>query len=214
MAKFTAKDFVDYVNDEFDSETLQLLKNVLDERLTLLRKMGDMANPRTVVQGYKLNKQDLKEMRGFTMKEIRMKAVDILKMIGVSLSEENIKDMVDGIIAKINKHKAGAIVAEGDIDKTRLESVVIEEVQNFLNPPKTEEKLYEFVENAVGSEISAIVYEIANNYGYTGSCNKQFKTVTTQIRHILPQILQENRKAFIREIEGTKSLMGVDEIIL
>jgi hypothetical protein len=214
MAKFTAKDFVEYVNDEFDSETLQLLKNVLDERLTLLRKMGDMANPRTVVQGYKLNKQDLKEMRGFTMQELRMKAIDILKMIGVSLSEKNIEDMVDGIIAKINKHKAGAIVAEGDIDKTRLESIVIEEVQNFLNPPKTEEKLYEFVENAVGSEISAIVYEIANNYGYTGSCNKQFKTVTTQIRHILPQILQENRKAFIREIEGTKSLMGVDEIIL
>jgi predicted house-cleaning noncanonical NTP pyrophosphatase (MazG superfamily) len=214
MTKFTAKDFVDYVNDEFDSETLQLLKNVLDERLTLLRKMGDMANPRTVVQGYKLNKQDLKEMRGFTMSELRMKAIDILKMIGVSLSEKNIEDMVNGIIAKIDQHKAGAVVAEGDIDKTRLESIVTEEVQNFLNPSKTEEKLYEFVENAVGSEVSAIVYEIANNYGYTGSSGKQFKTVTTQIRHILPQILQENRKAFMREIESTKRLMGVDEIIL
>ena len=158
MAKFTAKDFVDYVNDEFDSETLQLLKRVLDERLTFLRKMGDMLNPRTVVQGFKLNKQDLKEMR--------------------------------------------------------LESIVREEVVKFLAPQKTEEKLYEFVENAVGSEVSAIVYEIANNHGYTGSSDKQFKTVTTQIRHILPQILQENRKAFIREIESTKSLMGVDEIIL
>jgi hypothetical protein len=166
MAKFTAKDFVDYVNDEFDSETLQLLKNVLDERLTFLRKMGDMANPRTVVQGYKLNKQDLKEMRGFT------------------------------------------------VSRTRLESIVKEEVESFLTPQKTEEKLYEFVENAVGSEVSAIVYEIANNHGYTGSSDKQFKTVTTQIRHILPQILQENRKAFIREVENTKSLMGIDEIVL
>ena len=143
-----------------------------------------------------------------------MKAIDILKMIGVSLSEKNIEDMVNGIIAKIDQHKAGAIVAEGDIDRTRLESVVTEEVQNFLNPPKTEEKLYEFVENVVGSEVSTIVYEIANNHGYTGSSDKQFKTVTTQVRHILPQILQENRKAFIREVENTKSLMGIDEIIL
>lgn len=158
--------------------------------------------------------QDLKEMRGFTMRELRMKAIEILKMIGVPLSEKNIEDMVNGIIAKIDQHKAGAVIAESGVSRTRLESIVREEVENFLTPQKTEEKLYEFVENAVGSEISAIVYEIANNHGYTGSSDKQFKTVTTQIRHILPQILQENRKAFIREIESAKSLMGVDEIIL
>ena len=177
-----------------------------------------MANPRTVVQGYKLNKQDLKEMRGFTIKELRMKAMDILKSIGVPLNEKNIEDMVNGLIAKIEKHHAGNILgarySEGKVPRTRLESIVREEVENFLKPQKTEENLYEFVENAVGSEITTIIYEIANNHGYTGSCDKQFKTVTTQIRHILPQISQENRKAFIREIESTKSLVGVEEIIL
>ena len=61
MGTFTAKDFVDFVNDEFDIETLQLMQNVLNERLTLLNKMKDMASPRTVVQGYKLNKQDLQD---------------------------------------------------------------------------------------------------------------------------------------------------------
>ena len=91
MGTFTAKDFVDFVNDEFDVETLQLMQNVLNDRLTLLNKMKDMANPRTVVQGYKLNKQDLKEMRGFTMQELRMKAIEILQMIGVTQNEKNIR---------------------------------------------------------------------------------------------------------------------------
>ena len=61
--KFTAKEFVEYVNDEFDSETLQLMQNVLAERMKFLDKMKDMANPRTVVQGY-MRKDDLKENLG------------------------------------------------------------------------------------------------------------------------------------------------------
>lgn len=48
-----ANEFVKTVNDEFDLETLELMKKVIDSRVELLNKMKDVANPRTVVKGFK-----------------------------------------------------------------------------------------------------------------------------------------------------------------
>ena len=83
-----------------------------------------------------------------------------------------------------------------------------------VDESKKKKKLHEFVDKAVGLEVVSMVYEIAFNHGYTGSCSKQYKTIAKQILDVLPQISKENRKAFIREIKNTERLMGVDEIIL
>lgn len=250
MAKFTAKDFVEYVNDEFDSETLQLLKNTLDERLIFLRKMGDMANPRTVVQGYRLNKQDLKEAqtlyesigadldilaqesssfkqfiskiksspeykklditdpqvnsflltiydsadglseaRGFTTKELRLKAIALLKSIGVPTSEENIQDILGGLIAKIKKYNAGSVLAE-------------------------------VVKSSIRSEVVLMITELAEGYGVkipthteSGS-KKEWKTITKMAEYAVRGIDSSNRKSFIRDVMRIKKAINNDEIVI
>ena len=48
----TTKEFIDAVNDEFDVETLELMKNLINERLTLLKTMKDTAT-RTKVKGFR-----------------------------------------------------------------------------------------------------------------------------------------------------------------
>ena len=48
-----ANDFVATVNDEFDLETLNLMKKVIDDRIEMLQTMVNTANPRTQVKGYK-----------------------------------------------------------------------------------------------------------------------------------------------------------------
>jgi len=97
---------------------------------------------------------------------------------------------------------------------TSLDSIVREETQKFVALQEKKKKLYEFVDKAVGSEVVSMVYEIASNHGYAGSCSKQYKTIAKQVLDILPQISKENRKAFIREVKNTERLMDVDEIIL
>lgn len=217
MGTFTAKDFVNFVNDEFDVETLQLMQNVLNDRLGFLNKMKDMASPRTVVQGYKLNKQDLQEMRGFTMNELRMKAIEILQMIGVAQNEKNIQDMVNGIIAKIEKHNAGTVFTESKISRERLEAIVREEVNTFLTPvtedEQIDERFFEIVQEGIGSDVQGIVYEIAEAYGYRGE-RKRKSTVTGLVREMLDQIPSEERKGFLIEVTKVQQLYGVDEIIL
>ena len=46
------KTFVKAVKDEFDVETLQLMQSVIQKQITLVQKMGDIANPRTKVKGF------------------------------------------------------------------------------------------------------------------------------------------------------------------
>lgn len=49
---FNTKAFIKAVNDEFDVETLQIMKALIDKRITVLNKMVDLANPRKVVKGF------------------------------------------------------------------------------------------------------------------------------------------------------------------
>ena len=48
----TSKEFVEAVKDEFDIETLELMKELIDERLLLLKTMQDTAK-RTQVKGFR-----------------------------------------------------------------------------------------------------------------------------------------------------------------
>tara|TARA_R110002126_G_scaffold79757_5_gene197835 strand:+ start:207 stop:1790 length:1584 start_codon:yes stop_codon:yes gene_type:complete len=61
MASITAKQFTAYIEDEFDVEVLDLLIGVIEKRKQFIAKMQDIGNPRAVVKGYQMNKQDLKE---------------------------------------------------------------------------------------------------------------------------------------------------------
>lgn len=51
--EFDTKEFVKAVQDEFDVETLELMKGVIDKQITLVSKMKDLANPRVNVMGYR-----------------------------------------------------------------------------------------------------------------------------------------------------------------
>jgi hypothetical protein len=48
----TTQEFIKTVNDEFDIETLELMQNLINERLTLLRSMQDIAK-KTTVKGFR-----------------------------------------------------------------------------------------------------------------------------------------------------------------
>jgi hypothetical protein len=41
------KEFIKVVNNEFDIETLELMQDLINKRLTLLRTMSDVANQKT-----------------------------------------------------------------------------------------------------------------------------------------------------------------------
>ena len=48
----TTREFIKAVNDEFDIETLELMQDLINERLTLLKSMQDTAK-RTTVKGFR-----------------------------------------------------------------------------------------------------------------------------------------------------------------
>ena len=52
LNELDTQEFLDAVEDEFDLETLKLMKGVIEKRLLFLNKAVDLANPRTVVKGY------------------------------------------------------------------------------------------------------------------------------------------------------------------
>ena len=57
-----ADDFVNTVNDEFDKETLELMKKVIDDRIAFLDKMLDISNPRIQVKGFKRYDDKIQEI--------------------------------------------------------------------------------------------------------------------------------------------------------
>ena len=48
----TTKEFTDAVNDEYDIETLELMQQLIDQRLTMLKTMIDVGT-RKRIQGFK-----------------------------------------------------------------------------------------------------------------------------------------------------------------
>ena len=89
-----AKEFVKTVNDEFDLETLELMKKVIDSRVELLNKMKDVANPRTVVKGFRRYNEVaetikfIKENNPTFTKEEVIAELKVIKKLGESLTEE------------------------------------------------------------------------------------------------------------------------------
>ena len=48
----TTEEFINAVNDEFDIETLELMQDLINERLILLKSMQDTAK-RTPIKGFR-----------------------------------------------------------------------------------------------------------------------------------------------------------------
>ena len=53
LNELETEEFLTAVEDEFDLETLQLMKGVIQKRVDFLKKGLDMSNPRNVVKGYR-----------------------------------------------------------------------------------------------------------------------------------------------------------------
>jgi len=53
LNELETEEFLAAVEDEFDLETLQLMKGVIQKRVDFLKKGLDMSNPRNVVKGYR-----------------------------------------------------------------------------------------------------------------------------------------------------------------
>ncbi|NIP29320.1 MAG: hypothetical protein GTN59_01730 [Candidatus Dadabacteria bacterium] len=94
-----------------------------------------------------MKKRILTEKRGYTIDELRSKAIMTLKMLGVELSEENILFMVDKLIDIIKMTKSGVIlnnmgrvrdenirkITESDIN--RITKRVINEIEEKKGTP-------------------------------------------------------------------------------
>jgi len=63
-------------------------------------------------------KSRLDERRGYTIDELRMKSLSMLKSLGIELSETNILIMMDKLVEVINLTKSGVILRDmGSVDK-------------------------------------------------------------------------------------------------
>jgi hypothetical protein len=68
-----------------------------------------------------MNKQIITEKRGYTINELRAKAIMTLKMLGIERSEENILFMVDKLIDIIKMTNSGVLL--NDMGKFKDEVV-------------------------------------------------------------------------------------------
>lgn len=69
--------FINFVNNEFDIETLELMQGVISKRLGDLQNALDAADPRTVVQGFK--RYDLQEMFRQILKEAATNTNEVIE---------------------------------------------------------------------------------------------------------------------------------------
>ena len=93
-----AKEFLATVEDEFDIETLELMKKAIEDRINLLNTMIDTADPRTIVRGFM---KELKEAKPGLWDNIRAK-----KKRGEKPSHGNSKSYKSAVKSgkKINKN--------------------------------------------------------------------------------------------------------------
>jgi len=57
-------------------------------------------------------KRRLDERRGYTIDELRMKSLSMLKSLGIELSETNILIMMDKLVEVINLTKSGVVMRD------------------------------------------------------------------------------------------------------
>ena len=193
--KFTAKEFVAFVNDEFDAETLQLMQNVLAERLKFLDKMKDLANPRTVVQGY-MRKDDLKENLGRYDVKLDEGAFSEMQILADESSNfEEFYAKVKQEFPKVNDEKM----------RIMLRSLYDDEYFKMAE---------EVTQNPLDSGIFDTICEVAQMNGFTKKIDNKFRTSTALLLHISKQLSEENRRDFVRDVREIKRAFNNEEYVL
>jgi hypothetical protein len=193
--KFTAKEFVAYVNDEFDSETIELMQNVLGERLKFLDKMKSIANPRTVVQGY-MRKDDLKESLGRYAIKLDEGAFSDLDILADESSD------FDEFLYKVHLEYPQIKTTDPTF-------------KDFLKKLfDAQDVVAEITQNPMDSSIFHTICEVAEMNGFDKKITKNFKTSTALVLHISKQLSDENRRDFVRDVREIKGAFNVQEFIL
>ena len=193
--KFTAKEFVAYVNDEFDSETIELMQNVLGERLKFLDKMKSIANPRTVVQGY-MRKDDLKESLGRYAIKLDEGAFSDLDVLADESSDFN------EFLGKVQQ----------DYPQVKTTDPTFKDFLKKLFD--AQDTMGEITKNPMDSSVFHTIWEVAEINGFNNKITKNFKTSTALVLHISKQLSDENRRDFMRDVREIKNAFNFQEFIL
>lgn len=135
------------------------------------------------------NASGLAEARGFSKNELRLTSMKILKSIGVPLSQENIQDMLNGLMAKIKKHNAGAVIAEA------------------VNEPVEPEVVNMIKELAESYGVTIPTYADRKSL-------KPWSTATKMAEYALHNMQASERKSFIREFVRIKKAVKNDEFLI
>ena len=108
------------VGKEYDHETIaQAYLNKMgrdsnlksDDLLKIGKKVVFLNYDGDLGAAYKdLVKEDINEARGFTTKELRLKATEILRSLGIQIDDSTIMDMVKTLMDTINKNTAGVVL--------------------------------------------------------------------------------------------------------
>ena len=98
LNELETKEFLKAIEDEFDPKTLELMKGIIDKRLSFLSRAMDIANPRTQVKGYVNRLNEAREPLKDISKEFLTKDMNLIKkgdlFIEVSIEGDKIK--IDG----------------------------------------------------------------------------------------------------------------------
>ena len=113
----------------------------------------------------------------------------ILKSIGVPLSQENIQDMLNGLLAKIKKHNAGAVIAEA------------------INEPVEPEVVNMIKELAESYGVAIPIYADRKSL-------RPWSTVTKMAEYALHNMQASERKSFIREFVRIKKAINNSEFLI
>ena len=182
----TAKGFKDYVDDEYDVEILDLLIGVINQRKTLLTKMQDMSNPRMVVKGFQMNKQDLKEF----------------------ISEGRVlKGVVDGKPTHVIEYEGQELRVDEKDWKSFKDMIELKESVK-------RRKIIEATSQSLGSEVISMLHEIASNYNVKVPANKSWTSVAMMVESVYLSVPKSDRSSFIKDIQKLKAGTRSGEIIL
>ena len=185
-SSITAKGFKDYVDDEFDVEILDLLIGVINQRKAFLSKMQDIGNPRMVVKGFQMNKQDLKEFIG----EGRV-----------------LKGVVDGKPTYVIEYEGQELRVDEKDWKSFKDMIELKESVK-------RRKIIEATSQSLGSEVISMLHEIASNYNVKVPANKSWTSVAMMVESVYLSVPKSDRSSFIKDIQKLKAGTRSGEIIL
>ena len=130
-----------YLKDVFNTSKEESLEeghtDIENEKLKVISKELKSASKLHKGQAKKLDKitnESVNEARGFTTKELRLKATEILRSLGIQIDDSTIMDMVKTLTTTINKNTAGVVLTNEAHDcATTHPDMSHEEYETSLN---------------------------------------------------------------------------------